>query len=350
MKIALITGITGQDGVYLADFLLKKGYDVYGGFRRLSTPNFWRLKDMEVFDKIKLVPLDLSDQSSMMNFLEKIKPDEIYNLAAQSFVGVSFEQPIHSGDITGLGVTRLIDTIRTLSPKSKFYQASSSEMYGDVGDAVPQDETTVFKPRSPYAAAKTYAHYIVQNYRSAYNLYACSGILFNHESPYRGIEFVTRKITNAVARIKLGLQKELTLGNIDAQRDWGFAGDYVQAMWMMLQQDKPDDYVIATNEAYTVRDFAKKSFEIAGLNYEDYTKTDTKFMRPSDVHLLKGNPQKAKDKMGWEPKVNFNELIKMMVERDIQRWRRYLKGEVFPWDAINAEGWEVTSLPSYRFT
>lgn len=348
MKTAFITGITGQDGGYLAKLLLEKGYQVFGGFRRLSTPNFWRLKAMGLFDKISLVPFDLTDQSCMLNFLKEVKPDEVYNLAAQSFVGSSFEQPIHSGEVTGLGVTRLIDTLKTLSPESKFYQASSSEMYGEVGNNIPQDENTPFNPMSPYAAAKTYAHYVVGNYRTAYNLFACSGLLFNHESPFRGLEFVTRKITNSAVRIKLGLQKEVILGNVEAKRDWGFAGDYVKAMWLMIQHDKPDDYVIATNETYTVREFAKEAFAALDLNYEDYVKTDKAFMRPSEVNLLKGNPQKAKDVLNWKPEVNFKRLVKMMIDADLKRWNRFLKGEMFPWDAVNAEGWEVACTRSYK--
>jgi GDPmannose 4,6-dehydratase len=336
MKTAFITGITGQDGAYLTKLLLDKGYTVYGGFRRLSTPNFWRLKAMGLFNKIKLTPFDLADQSCMMNFLKEVKPDEIYNLAAQSFVGASFEQPIQAGDVTGIGVTRLIDTARTLSPHSKFYQASSSEMYGDVGNEIPQHEKTPFRPRSPYAAAKTYAHYIVQNYRDAYNLFACSGILFNHESPYRGLEFVTRKITNAVARIKLGLQKELFLGNLEAKRDWGHAKDYVKAMWMMLQQDKPDDFVIASGETHSVEEFVKIAFEIVGLNYKDYVKSDPKFMRPTDVNILHGDSSKAREKLGWESKVTFEGLIKEMVDADLERW--VIKPR--HWDAPSSTDWE----------
>ena len=258
LKTALITGITGQDGAYLAKFLLDKGYKVYGTYRRLSTPNFWRLHALDIIKKVNLISFDLLDQSSMINILQKIKPDEIYNLAAQSFVGASFEQPIATGEVTGLGVTRLIDTARAICPKAKFYQASTSEMFGLVQET-PQTEKTPFYPRSPYAAAKLYAHWIVVNYRESYNMFACNGILFNHESPLRGLEFVTRKITNSVARIKLGLQDELKLGNLDSKRDWGFAPDFVRAMWLMLQQKKPEDYIISTGETHTVREFVEKS-------------------------------------------------------------------------------------------
>src|SRR3989338_3753224 len=269
MKTAIITGITGQDGAYLAKFLLEKGYKVYGTYRRLSTPNFWRLQYLDILEKIGLTSFDLSDQSSMISMIKEIQPDEVYNLAAQSFVGASFEQPITTGEITGIGVTKLIDTIKSLSPRTKFYQASSSEMFGMV-QQIPQDEKTAFYPRSPYAAAKLYAHWITINYREAYNLFACSGILFNHESPLRGLEFVRRKISNAAARIKLGLQKELPLGNIEAKRDWGYAPEYVEAMWKMLQQDSPQDYVIATGENHSVKEFLELSFKELGLNYQDH--------------------------------------------------------------------------------
>lgn len=336
MKTALITGITGQDGVYLAKFLLEKGYKVYGGFRRISTPNFWRLKAMNLLDKITLVSMDLTDQSCMMEIFSKIKFDEVYNLGAQSFVGGSFEHPICTSEIDAIGVLMLLDTIRILNPKTRFYQASTSEMYGLVGKYVPQDENTQFHPRSPYASAKTFAHNIVQNYREAYGLFACSGILFNHESPYRGLEFVTRKITNAIARIKLGLQTELVLGNLQAKRDWGHAQDYVEAMWLMLQQDKPEDFVIASGETRTVKEFARIAFETVGLDYKKYIKTDPKFIRPSEVNLLLGNPAKAKAKLGWKPKISFQALVKEMVEADLKRWQE----KPLHWDAPNATGWE----------
>lgn len=336
MKTALITGVTGQDGAYLAKFLLEKGYKVYGAFRRISTPNFWRLKSMNLLDKITLVSMDLTDQSCMMEIFSKIKFDEVYNLAAQSFVGGSFEHPTCTSEIDAIGVLMLLDTIRVISPKTRFYQASTSEMYGEVGKNIPQDENTQFHPRSPYASAKVFAHNIVQNYREAYGLFCCSGILFNHESPYRGLEFVTRKITNAVARIKLGIQNDLALGNLDAKRDWGHAADYVEAMWLMLQQDKPEDFVIASGETRTVRDFVKIAFETAGLNYENYIKIDKKFMRPAEVNLLLGNPAKAMNKLGWKRKISFKELVKEMVEADLDRW----KNKPLHWDAPNATGWE----------
>ncbi len=335
VKTALITGITGQDGAYLAKFLLEKGYKVIGTFRRLSTPNFWRIQALGIIKKVELVSFDLIDQSSMIELINKYKPDEVYNLAAQSFVGASFEQPIATSEITGTGVTRMLDTIKALSPKSKFYQASTSEMYGKV-QAIPQDENTPFYPRSPYAAAKVYAHFVTQNYREAYNLFACSGTLFNHESPLRGLEFVTRKITNSVARIKLGLQSEVRLGNLDAKRDWGYAPDFVEAMWLMLQQDKPDDFVIATGETHTVREFAKLAFERVGLDYEDYVKVDKKFFRPAEVNLLLGNPAKAKKILNWEPKTKFKDIVNIMVDEDLKRWESYLAGKNFPWDAPNA--------------
>ena len=347
IKTALITGITGQDGAYLAQFLLGKGYRVYGTYRRLSTPNFWRLRALGIMDKIDLISFDLHDQSSMISVIKKTTPHEVYNLAAQSFVGASFEQPISTGEITGLGVTRLIDTIKAISPNSKFYQASSSEMFGLV-QQVPQTESTPFYPRSPYAAAKLYAHWITVNYREAYKLYACSGILFNHESPLRGLEFVTRKITNAVAKIKVGLQKDLYLGNLDAKRDWGYAPDFIEAQWLMLQQDIPEDFVIATGEAHTVREFAELAFKEVDLDYKDYVRTDPKLFRPSEVDLLVGDPSYAKKKLGWKPKVMFKELVKIMVQADLEKWERYLKGERFAWDAPIDGGWEMTTSPEYK--
>ena len=336
MKTVVITGVTGQDGAYLAKFLLEKGYKVYGTYRRLSTPNFWRLKYLGIFDKIELISFDLMDQSSIISLFLKTKPHEFYNLAAQSFVGASFEQPIGAGEITGLGVIRTIDTLHMLSPLTKFYQASSSEMYGKVLET-PQNEKTPFYPRSPYAAAKVYAHMVTINYREAYNLFACNGILFNHESPIRGLEFVTRKITNAVARIKLGLQERLVLGNLDAKRDWGYAPDYVQSMWMILQQEEPEDYVIATGETHSVREFVKLAFEEAGLDYQKYVLTDQVFMRPSEVDLLVGDSSKAKKKLGWQPSVTFRELVRIMVNEDLKAWQRVLKGEIIPWDAHQHE-------------
>tara|TARA_B100001250_G_C19816410_1_gene798670 strand:- start:4641 stop:5666 length:1026 start_codon:yes stop_codon:yes gene_type:complete len=314
-KTALITGITGQDGAYLADFLLRKGYHVYGTFRRISSPNFSRLDFLDITDKVELIPFDLLDQSSIMYVLEYTKPDELYNLAAQSFVGASFEQPIATGEVTGLGLTRVLDTLRMQSPHTRFYQASSSEMFG--GSNKPLNENSSFKPRSPYAAAKLYAHWVTSNYREAYDLFACSGILFNHESPLRGIEFVTRKITYHANLIKMGLSDKLSLGNIEAKRDWGFAGDYVEAMWLMLQQDKPEEYVIATGKTHTVKDFAEKTFKKLGLKLEDHLEIDKKLFRPTEVDVLIGDPSKAIKNLGWNPsKTSFDELINIMVQSD----------------------------------
>ncbi|MBK6709559.1 MAG: GDP-mannose 4,6-dehydratase [Chloroflexi bacterium] len=318
MPTALITGITGQDGSYLADFLLGKGYNVVGMVRRTSTVNFHRVQHIQ--DKITLVPGDLGDQISLIHILEEHKPDEVYNLAAQSFVQTSWNQPVFTGDVTGLGVTRVLDAIRIVNPKIRFYQASSSEMFGKVVE-VPQRETTPFYPRSPYGVAKVYGHWITINYRESYDLHATSGILFNHESPRRGLEFVTRKITYHVAQIKLGLINELSLGNLDARRDWGFAGDYVQAMWLMLQQDKPDDYVVATGETHSVEEFLTEAFGYVNLDWHDYVKQDPRFMRPAEVDLLVGDPSKAGRKLGWEPSVTFAELVKMMVKADLDMLR-----------------------------
>ncbi len=333
-KTAVITGVTGQDGAFLAKFLLEKGYKVFGTYRRLSTPNFWRLQCLNIQDKLALIPFDLLDQSSITGLFQKTKPDEFYNLAAQSFVGASFDQPIGAGEITGLGTTRIIDTLMALSPHTKFYQASSSEMYGKVQE-IPQTEKTPFYPRSPYAAAKVYAHWITVNYREAYDLFACCGILFNHESPLRGLEFVTRKITNAVARIKLGLQKKLVLGNLEAKRDWGYAVDYVEAMWQILQQDAPDDFVIATGETHSVKEFARLAFAEVGLNYEEYVVSDSLFMRPAEVDILIGDSAKAKRKLKWRPSLKFEGLVKLMVEADLTNWEKILDGKFVPWDAVH---------------
>ena len=322
-KRALITGITGQDGSYLAELLLQEGYEVIGMFRRASAMNFDRITPIQ--EHVELVPGDLHDEASLINVLRENRPDEVYNLAAQSFVQTSFTQPVLTGETTALGVTRLLDAIRIVDPEIRFYQASSSEMFGKVVE-VPQRETTPLYPRSPYGVAKVYGHWITINYRESYGLHASSGMLFNHESPRRGIEFVTRKITHAVARIKLGLQDELRLGNLDAQRDWGFAGDYVRAMWLMLQQDTPDDYVIATGETHAVREFCELAFGHVGLNYEDHVVVDEKFFRPAEVDLLVGDPTKAKTKLGWELQVSFPQLVQMMVEADlelVERQQRY---------------------------
>ncbi len=315
MPKALITGITGQDGSYLAEFLLEQGYDVIGMVRRTSTINFHRLAHIQ--DKITVVPGDLGDQVSMIHLLEEHRPDEVYNLAAQSFVQTSWNQPVFTGDVTALGVTRLLDAIRFVDPKIRFYQASSSEMFGKVVE-VPQRESTPFYPRSPYGVAKVYGHWITINYRESYNMHATSGILFNHESPRRGLEFVTRKITHHVAKIKLGLTNELRLGNLDARRDWGFAGDYVKAMWLMLQQDEPDDFVIATGETHSVEEFLNVAFGHVNLDWHDYVVQDERFMRPAEVDLLVGDPSKAGEKLGWEPAVTFEQLVQMMVEADMK--------------------------------
>jgi len=315
-KTALITGITGQDGSYLAELLLEKGYKVYGMVRRSSTENFERIEHLR--DRIILKQGDLLDQLSLIELIEEAKPDEIYNLAAQSFVPTSWTKPILTGEFTALGVTRVLEAVRHLNPKIKFYQASSSEMYGKVR-AVPQNEETPFYPRSPYGVAKVYGHFITVNYRESYDMYAVSGILFNHESPRRGKEFVTRKITDGVARIKLGLATELRLGNLDAKRDWGFAGDYVEAMWLMLQQEKADDYVIATGETHTVREFVEIAFGHVGLDWEKYVVVDKEFFRPAEVDLLIGDPSKAKKELNWKLKCDFKNLVTMMVDADVER-------------------------------
>ena len=313
-KTALITGITGQDGSYLADFLLTKGYKVYGLVRRSSVEKFDNINHIR--ENVELVQGDLTDQNSLNFLIKEINPDEVYNLGAQSFVPTSWNQPLLTADITGLGVTRILEAIRLNNPKIKFYQASSSEMFGKVLQT-PQTEKTSFYPRSPYGVAKVYGHFITVNYRESYNIFACSGILFNHESPRRGLEFVTRKVTHAVARIKLGLQKELRMGNLDVKRDWGFAGDYVEAMWLMLQQEKPDDYVIATGETHSIRELLEVAFSHVGLDYKNYTIVDPKFLRPAEVDLLCGDATKAKNILGWKPKVSFKELITMMVDEDL---------------------------------
>ncbi len=319
MKKALITGITGQDGSYLAEFLLSKGYKVYGMLRRSSTENFERIEHLR--DKIELRYADLLDSFSLINLIQETEPDEIYNLAAQSFVPASWTQPLLTSEFTALGVCRILEAIRLVNPKIKFYQASSSEMFGKVQE-VPQKETTPLYPRSPYGVSKVYGHYLTINYRESYDMFACSGILFNHESPRRGLEFITRKISHGVARIKLGLDKELRLGNLDAERDWGFAGDYVEAMWLMLQQDKADDYVIATGEKHSVRELADLAFAHAGLNYQDHVVIDKAFFRPAEVDILLGDATKAQTQLGWELKVSFEQLVKMMVDADIESIER----------------------------
>jgi GDPmannose 4,6-dehydratase len=313
-KRALITGITGQDGSYLAEFLLEQGYEVYGLVRRTSTVTFSRIDHIQ--DQIHLIPGDMLDQTSLQLALQESEPDEVYNLAAQSFVQTSWTQPVFTGDVTALGVTRLLSAIRHVNPKIRFYQASSSEMFGKVVE-VPQRETTPFHPRSPYGVAKVYGHWITINYRESYGMHCTSGILFNHESPRRGLEFVTRKVTYNVAKIKLGMAKELRLGNLDSRRDWGFAGDYVRAMWLMLQQDSPDDYVVATGETHAVEELVRVAFEYVGLDWHEFVTQDPQFMRPAEVDLLVGDPGKAGRVLGWEPKVTFAELVRMMVDADL---------------------------------
>jgi GDPmannose 4,6-dehydratase len=318
MPKALITGITGQDGSYLAEYLLEKDYQVVGMARRTSTLNFHRIAHIQ--DQIKLVPGDLGDQVSLIHLLEEHQPDEVYNLAAQSFVQTSWNQPVFTGDVTALGVTRILDAIRFVNSKIRFYQASSSEMFGKVVE-VPQSESTPFYPRSPYGVAKVYGHWITINYRESYDLHATSGILFNHESPRRGLEFVTRKITHHVAKIKLGLANEVRLGNLDSQRDWGYAGDYVRAMWLMLQQDSPEDYVVATGETHSVQEFLEEAFGYVNLDWHDHVVQDPRYMRPAEVDLLVGDPTKASKKLGWEPSISFRELVRMMVDADLKMIR-----------------------------
>jgi GDPmannose 4,6-dehydratase len=334
-KTAFITGITGQDGAYLSEFLLKKGYKVYGGYRRTSSPNFWRLEELGILNDIELVEVDILDTGNLIRAFDRIKPLEIYNLAAQSFVAVSFEKPVLTGEITAIGVTRVLEAIRIVNPGIKFYQASSSEMFGKVQET-PQKETTPFYPRSPYAAAKLYGHWITINYRESFNIFGCSGILFNHESPLRGIEFVTRKISYAVAMINKGRQEYFEIGNMDAKRDWGHAGEYVQGMWMMLQRSVPDDYILATNETHSVREFIEHSFKHIGISIiwkgtgvdetgcdaatgKTLVKINPKFFRPGEVDLLLGDYSKAKSLLGWSPAMKFEKLVQCMVQRDIER-------------------------------
>ena len=315
-KVALITGVTGQDGSYLAEFLLKKGYQVLGMVRRSSTVNFSRITHIQ--DDLTLVSGDMLDEPSLIAILQEYRPSEIYNLAAQSFVPTSWKQPVFTGEVTALGVTRILDAIRMVDPTIRFYQASSSEMFGKVRE-VPQKESTPFYPRSPYGVAKVYGHWITVNYRESYGLHATSGILFNHESPRRGLEFLPRKISHGVARIKLGLDDQLLLGNLDSRRDWGYAGDYVKAMWMMLQQDEPDDYVVATGETHSVRELCEAAFGHVGLDWQDYVGQDARFMRPAEVDLLVGDASKAHSVLGWKPDVTFRELVAMMVDADLKK-------------------------------
>ncbi len=330
-KRALITGITGQDGAYLAQFLLDKGYRVSGTYRKSATPDFWRLRYLNILEKVTLTCADLADFSALLEAIKSCQPQEIYHLAALTFSGTAFEHAVDAGETTGLGVTRLLEAIMKIDTGIKFYQASSIELYGE-GGTQPLSEDTPFNPVNPYAVAKLYGYWIARIYRQRHGIFACSGILFNHESPLRGLNFVTRKISNSVARISLGLQDELTLGNLDAKRDWGYAPEYIRSMWLMLQQDKPDDYIIATNELHTVRELAEKAFETAGLDWQKYVRTDEKLMRPTDVNFLQGDNSKARDDLGWQPQVKFNQLVEIMVKHDLDRWQRHARGETFPWD------------------
>jgi len=327
----------------LAKFLLEKNYEIFVTYRRLSTPNFWRLQYLDIFEKINFIPADLVDAGSIIEAVKISEPDELYHLAAQSFVGASFEQPIGTGEITGLGVTRVLEAIRQIDPRIKFYQASTSELYGN-GRSSSLTEEDPFHPSSPYAASKLYGYWLTKIYREGYNIFTCNGILFNHESPLRGLEFVTRKISNAVAKIAFGLEKELHLGNLESKRDWGYAPDYVKSMWLMLQQKKPDDYVIATNESHSVKEFVEKAFKIAGLDYQEYVTIDERFYRPLDVNFLQGDYSKAKKKLGWEPEVKFDKLVKIMIREDLKRWEKWQNGERFSWDAPNylSEGKIIT--------
>ncbi|MBN1531766.1 MAG: GDP-mannose 4,6-dehydratase [Spirochaetes bacterium] len=334
-KKAFITGITGQDGAYLAKFLLEKGYTVYGGYRRTSSPNFWRLEEFDLMKDVELMEVDILDTGNLIRTFSKSEPDEVYNLAAQSFVAVSFEKPVLTGEITAIGATRVLEAIRIVNPKIKFYQASSSEMFGKAQE-MPQTEKTPFYPRSPYAVSKLYGHWLTINYRESFNIFGCSGILFNHESPIRGIEFVTRKITDSVARIRKGTQEYFEIGNIDAKRDWGYAKEFVEGMWLMLQQQNPEDYVLATNEAHSVREFIEHAFGHVGVTIqwkgkgpEEYgvdaatsktrVKVNPKFFRPTEVEVLLGNYEKATRELGWKPRVKFKELVEIMQQRDIER-------------------------------
>lgn len=336
MKKALVTGITGQDGAYISKMLLEKGYEVYGTFRRLSTPNFWRLQQLGIYGKINLIPFDLSDMSSIIEAIKISEPEEIYNFAAQSFVGASFEQPMVTADVTGVGVTKFLEAIRQIQPDVKFYQASTSEMFGLSGnDGRALNEADQFSPLSPYAAAKLYAHWITRIYRDAYHFFTCSGILFNHESPIRGLEFVTRKISNAAAKIALGLEKKLELGSLSARRDWGYAPEYVEAVWRIMQQKAPDDFVIATGEPHSVKEFVEKAFDAAGLDWQEHVSVEKRFLRPLDVECLAGDCSKAKRKLGWSASTKFTGLAKLMVKEDLDRWQRWRDGERFPWDAPN---------------
>ena len=332
MKKALVTGVTGQDGAYLSKLLLEKGYKVYGTFRRVSTPNFWRLQTLDVYSKIHLIPADLVDMGSLLEALKVSDPDEVYNLGASSYVATSFEQSVENTEVTGLAVTKFLEAILHQNSDIKFYQASSSEMFGN-GKFAVQNEDTPFSPASPYAVSKLYAHWITNVYQKSYDMFACCGVLFNHESPLRGLEFVSRKITNGVAEISLGLKDKLVLGNLKAKTDWGFAGEYMISIHNMMQQDKPDNFVISTGESYSVSDFAKEAFDVVGLDWKKYVKSDKKFFRPLELDHLRGSAKKAAKHLKWKPKITFKKLVKMMVEADLKRWNDFLNGKAFPWDA-----------------
>jgi GDPmannose 4,6-dehydratase len=337
MKRAFITGITGQDGAYLAKFLLEKGYEVFGAYRRISSPNFWRLQYLDIFKRVKLIPTDMTDQSSIQNAISISLPDEIYHLAAQSFVEASFQTPHSTGEITGLSVVSILESVRHIKPDARFYFAGTSELYGFSG--IPEgkalNEKDSFKPMSPYAAAKLYGYWITRIYREGYGIFASNGILFNHESPLRGLEFVTRKIATSVAKIKLGLSDKIVLGNLEAQRDWGYAPEYVDAMWNIMQLDNPDDYVVATGETHSVREFLEYACSHVGINYEDYLFVDRELLRPLDLPSLKGDYSKIHEACGWNPGVKFKRLVELMVDEELQRWRMLLMGKTFPWDAPN---------------
>ena len=347
MKNALITGITGQDGAYLAKLLLEKNYKVYGLYRRLSTPNFWRLQSLGIYDKINLISGDLSDLSSILNAFKASEPDEVYHLAAQSFVEASFESPLATAEVTGLSTTRILEAVKLYYRDTKVYFAGTSEMFGSAYNDKALNENDVFKPMSPYAAAKLYGYWISRIYRDGYGLFISSGILFNHESEIRGLEFVTRKIVNEVAKIYYGLEKKIKLGNINSKRDWGYAPEYVDAMHRMLQSDKADDYVIATDETHTVEEFLKYAFDYINMDYHKYLEIDRKFLRPLDVPALRGDYSKAERDLKWKPKTKFPELVKLMMKAELKRWDMYLKGEQFPWDVPNYPN-ENNLLKTYR--
>lgn len=342
-KAALITGITGQDGAYLARFLLEKAYKVYGLYRRTSSPNVWRLLSLGIYDEVVLIPGDMTDMASISSAIIESRPDEIYNLAAQSFVGTSFEQPLLTAAVDGVGVVMLLESVRQINPKIKVYHASTSELYGNCKERMAQKnsllrEEDIFWPASPYGASKLYSYHQIRIYREAYGMFTVNGILFNHESPVRGLQFVTRKITNAVARIKLGLQEKVELGNLDAQRDWGYAPEYVEAMWLMIQQDKPVDFIIATGESHSVGELLEMACKCVGLEWKSVVSHRKRLMRPLDVNYLCGDASKAKEMLGWSAATKFENLVEIMVQEDLRRWKDHLDGKVFPWDAINDPG------------